>query len=176
MENCSYRIMKEDLYQWPGGHNGLHCHQVCRWHQTKGDQLICFRAGLSSRETWTGQRDELTGTLWNSARTNTKSCTWEGRNSCNGTGWALWMEGPRGCKLSTSQQHALVQRWRTASQTLLAGAQPADRGKNHPLYSKIIKPFLKYCIQFCNLPPIQESNWGQFSKGTQAGQAGAPAL
>lgn len=32
-------------------------------------------------------RNGPSGTLWNSARTDVKSCIWEGRVSCNDTGW-----------------------------------------------------------------------------------------
>lgn len=41
------------------------------------DALICLRAGSPSRGTKTGWRNGPTGALWNSIRSNTKSCTWD---------------------------------------------------------------------------------------------------
>ena len=118
----SCRITKQDPYQGPGGGNGLHCPQVCRWHQSRGERLTCLRAALSSREIWTGWRGELTGTLWNSARTKIEPG--------NGTGRSLpgW-KGPGGRQLSISQQRAWQQGWTTASQALSAGARPTDGWK-----------------------------------------------
>lgn len=62
----------------------------------RGDRSMCSQAGLLSRATQAGWRDGPAGTLWSSAKTNAKCCTWEGKKplqeyrlGLNGGGAAL---------------------------------------------------------------------------------------
>lgn len=53
------------------------------------DQTVHLGAGLPSRGTWADWRDGPTGTFWSSARTDAKSCSWEGRIPFRDTGWEM---------------------------------------------------------------------------------------
>lgn len=116
-------------------------------------------------------RDELTGTFRNSARTNTKSCRREGRRSCSGTGWVLPIWKPPGAA-SWAQAHSVPgqQRWTRASQASLAGAWPANREgiitplfRDHQVISERLHPVLHPHLHAQTL-----INWGQFSVGPPA--------
>lgn len=59
------------------------------WHQTGGTSWCTCRQGCHQKGPKMDWRNRTMGTLWNSTKTNAKSCPWEGIAPCNGTGWGL---------------------------------------------------------------------------------------
>lgn len=99
-----------------------------------GEQTTCSSAGLSLRGTRIGWRIGPTGTSWNSSRANGKSCTWEGKASCNSTAWLgnssaeRALLGVLGTQMNMSCQCTLAAK-ANCTRAVSAVRQPADQEK-----------------------------------------------
>lgn len=142
------------------------------------EEWMCSRAGLLFRGNSVSQRHGSAKTLWNSTRTDAKSCPWEGRppgsyrQGAEELGSRSAKEA-RGSWLAPSGTWASNAPWQqghpAAPWAALATAPPADQGKG----PSIFRPDLGCCLQL-GLPVEKRLGQTRASLGyPQDGQGGS---